>query len=171
MKTLILPFVLLPVLAFAQADARTSFLQQQAFAEMQRVTGEVSALQGDVDGLRTRLNKLETTGNGEAALRAEIQSLRSALDELRREMNNQREEIIRDLSSRIAKMQPKDPPTPPPSTPSAITGPTSTYTVKARDSLYLIAQAFGTTVAKLKEMNGLKGDTLKIGQKLIVPQN
>lgn len=169
MKTLVSTFVLLPVLSFAQADARTSFLQQQAFAEMQRVTGEVSALQGDVDGLRTRLNKLETAGGGEAALRAEIQSLRSALDELRREMNNQREEIIRDLSSRIAKMQPKDPPSQP--KPIVVTGPTSTYTVKNGDSLYLIAKAFGTTVAKLKEMNGLKGDNLKIGQKLIVPQN
>ena len=34
----------------------------------------------------------------------------------------------------------------------------------------LIAKAFGTTVQKIKDMNGMKGDALKIGQKLNVPK-
>ena len=43
------------------------------------------------------------------------------------------------------------------------------YTVQAGDTLSLIAQAFNTTVSKLRQMNGLKSDMLRIGQKLTVP--
>ena len=42
--------------------------------------------------------------------------------------------------------------------------------MKAGDTLSLIAEAFGTTVPKIKEMNGLKSDMLRIGQKIMVPQ-
>lgn len=45
------------------------------------------------------------------------------------------------------------------------------YTVKSGDTLYAIANKFGTTVDKLKEMNNLKSTALSIGQKLTVPSN
>ena len=41
------------------------------------------------------------------------------------------------------------------------------YTVKKGDTLYSIAKRFGTTVEMLKELNGLKSNTLSIGQKLL----
>ena len=41
------------------------------------------------------------------------------------------------------------------------------YTVKKGDTLYSIAKKFDTTVDKLKELNGLKNNTLSIGQKLL----
>jgi len=44
----------------------------------------------------------------------------------------------------------------------------STYTVVAGDSLSKIASKFTTTVAKLKEWNALRSDTIYIGQKLAV---
>ncbi len=43
-----------------------------------------------------------------------------------------------------------------------------TYTVVKGDSLYSIANKFGTTVDKIKELNDLKSNTLYIGDKLIV---
>ena len=43
------------------------------------------------------------------------------------------------------------------------------YTVKSGDVLGSIAKKFGTTVAKLREANGLKTDQIKVGQKLKVP--
>ena len=45
----------------------------------------------------------------------------------------------------------------------------STYTVKPGDTLYAIAQSFGTTVDNLKLLNNITNNTLSIGQKLLLP--
>jgi LysM repeat protein len=47
---------------------------------------------------------------------------------------------------------------------------TTTYVVKKGDTLYGIASTFGTTVAEIKRINGLKSNSLKIGQKLEIPK-
>ena len=41
------------------------------------------------------------------------------------------------------------------------------YVVKKGDTLYSIARKFNTTVALLKEINGLENNTLSIGQRLL----
>lgn len=46
---------------------------------------------------------------------------------------------------------------------------TTSYTVKYGDTLSEIAVRYKTTVAKLKSMNGLRSDLIKVGQKLKVP--
>jgi LysM repeat protein len=53
--------------------------------------------------------------------------------------------------------------------PSATPSAAKTYVVKKGDTLYGIAATFGTTVAELKRVNGLKSNDLKIGQKLTIP--
>ena len=52
---------------------------------------------------------------------------------------------------------------------SAYTGATKEYVVKGGDTLGAIAYGNGITIRQLKAMNGLSGDTLKVGQKLKVP--
>lgn len=52
--------------------------------------------------------------------------------------------------------------------PSAVTIP-ETYTIQKGDSLYSIANKFGTTVDKLKQLNNLTSNTLNIGQVLKIP--
>jgi len=47
----------------------------------------------------------------------------------------------------------------------------NTYEVKSGDTLGAIARKSGTTVAALRTANNLKGDSLRIGQKLIIPGN
>ena len=45
------------------------------------------------------------------------------------------------------------------------------YTVKSGDTLYSIAGKYGITVDSLKQSNNLTSNNLKVGQKLIIPEN
>ena len=45
------------------------------------------------------------------------------------------------------------------------------YTVRSGDTLWLLAQRFGTTVGAIKSLNGLNSDILNIGQVLKIPSN
>jgi len=59
--------------------------------------------------------------------------------------------------------------TPAPSAPAApAAAKTSTYTVKAGDTLYKVAKAHSTSVAKIQQLNNLSNSTIRIGQKLKV---
>lgn len=48
-------------------------------------------------------------------------------------------------------------------------GSNATHTVTANESLYKIAQRYGTTIATLKSLNGLTGDEIRVGQVLRLP--
>ncbi|MCA0153827.1 LysM peptidoglycan-binding domain-containing protein [Winogradskyella vincentii] len=45
---------------------------------------------------------------------------------------------------------------------------TQVWVVKVGDTLWSIASKTGTTVSKLKRINGLQGDVIKVGQKLVL---
>jgi len=156
----------------ASAQAKDDFLRQQAVAEMQRVSGQIDVLQNNFDDLARRVAKLEAGGGESKALRQEIDSLRSTVSELRRQLENQRGEIVKDISGRIAKMQPATPPPPEKKTVrrTVVTGPHFEYTVQSGDTLSLVAKAFNTSVSKIKSLNSLKSDTLRVGQKINVPK-
>jgi D-gamma-glutamyl-meso-diaminopimelic acid endopeptidase CwlS/peptidoglycan endopeptidase LytF/peptidoglycan endopeptidase LytE len=49
-----------------------------------------------------------------------------------------------------------------------VDNPTTTYVVKKGDTLYSIAKAQKVSVTQLREWNGLKSDTLKVGQVLTI---
>ena len=57
------------------------------------------------------------------------------------------------------------PPPPPPPPPSNYFN----YTVVSGDTIWLLAQRFNTTVAAIRELNGLTSDALSIGQVLRIP--
>ncbi|MEW9670700.1 NlpC/P60 family protein [Ammoniphilus sp. 3BR4] len=44
------------------------------------------------------------------------------------------------------------------------------HVVEAGDTLYRIAAQYGTSIDKLKEVNGLRSDLLSINQKLVIPE-
>ena len=155
------------VMAYGQG--REGFMQQQAYAEMQRVSGQVDVLQSNLGDLQRRVGALEGGGDSRG-IRQELDALKAAVAELRRELQSQRGEIVKDLSGRIAKMQTAAPAPRPVETKKVVIGPHQEYTVQSGDTLSLIAQAFNTTVGKIREMNNLKGDNLRVGQKLNLPK-
>lgn len=169
-KTMFVAAVLCGGVALAQA--KDAFLRQQAVAEMQRVSGQVDVLQANFNDLQSRVGKLE--GGGDVrGLRQEIDSLKAQVADLRREMQSQREAIVKDLTARISKMQQltaaQERKAAQPTKP-AYTGPCQEYVVKSGDTLFVIAMAFDTSVDKIRNMNNLKNDNLRIGQKLLVPK-
>jgi LysM repeat protein len=61
-------------------------------------------------------------------------------------------------------------PSPRPATPAPTPAPTArTYVVQEGDTLNGIAARFGVSIAALREANGLSGDLITIGQRLIIP--
>lgn len=158
------------VVAQQTATGRDAFVKQQAYAEMQRVLGEVDVLQGNFEDLSARVRRIEGA-DGSKGLQAEIESLRAQIADLKREMAAMRGEIVKDLTAKIVQLQKSQAvaPAPAPTQPKAI-GPHLEYEVVAGDNLTIIAHAFGTTVDKIKEMNSLKSNNLRIGQKLMVPK-
>ncbi len=162
--------VCLAACSVAFAQGRDDFMRQQAYAEMQRVSGQVDVLQSNIGELQRRVGKLESGGDSRG-LRQEIEALKAELASLRRELRSQRGEIVKDLSGRMAKIQQATAPAPAPrQQKQPFAGPCKEYIVEGGDTLSVIAEAFGTTVQKIREMNGLKSDNLRIGQKLLVPK-
>ena len=147
-----------------------SFLVQQAVAEMQRVSGQVDVLQTNLSDLQRRIGSLE--GGGEAkGIRQEVESLKASIADLRAEMRNMRGEIVKELSAKIVQISKTAAPAAPTVTKTILpAGTFQVYEVAKGDTLSIIAQAFNTSVAKIKEMNGLKSDVLRVGQKLNVPK-
>ena len=47
---------------------------------------------------------------------------------------------------------------------------TTTHTVRSGDSLYKLSKRYGVTVADIRKANNLKGDDIKIGQKIKIPR-
>lgn len=153
------------------AEGGTAFLKQQAVAEMQRVSAQVDVLATNQEDLSDRLAKAESVKGEVASLRAEIDALKATVADLQRQLAAQRGEIVKDLSAKIATIQPPARTT---SSRAAATEVTDenvyVYTVQSGDSLFLIAKAFGTSVAKIKSLNGLKNDRIGVGQKIKVPK-
>ena len=150
----------------APGGGRDAFMKQQAFAEVQRLSGQFDVLESNCATLSDRVRRLEQGGGEVAALKADIAALRADVSRLRADMENQRREIVADLLKRIKEQDGARPPTPPPPSVPETHG---TYVVRPGDTLSLIAQALGTTVGKIKAMNNMRGDGLRVGQKLLVP--
>lgn len=174
-KTIMMTMAVMAAAAFADHETRENFLKQQAFAEMQRVSGQIDVLQSNHDDLASRVAKLEGGGGELRAIKHDIDSLHAEIDQLRREMQRQRKEISDELTKKVVELMKVSnaraaAAVPPPPKQPTYDGPCQDYIVESGDTLSLIAQAFKTNVPKLKSMNGLKNDNLRVGQRLVVPK-
>jgi LysM repeat protein len=161
--------IALPVLSFGQS--RDDFMRQQAYAEMQRVSGEVDVLRQNIVELEGKINS-STRVNGEIeSLKMEIAALKDIIAQMRREMVSQRSEIVDDLSRKIKKISAAQTESSSRSSskPQIYKGPASEYVVVSGDNLSVISRATGVKVSVIKKVNNLKSDNLKVGQVLIIP--
>jgi len=190
MKIAILASIFVVNLAIAQQpDARTAYQQQQAIQEVQRLAQQFDQLDANFDQLASRMARLES-GNSTADLRAEISGIKVQLAELKREQENMRREIVAEISRKMAGLlAQRQPPPPPPSASSGTSssrassagtksapqrstpeGPYYEHVVEPGQTLSLIAKGYETTIPKILAANpNLKPNSLRVGQKIIVP--
>ncbi len=172
--------------ASGQDDGRAAYQARQAVQEVQRLSSQFDQLESRVESMSARIRGLD--GSGEVRdLKAEIGAVRSELGELKRRQAAMRGEIVAELSKKMAELIAKSAPASRPASPSrqerpqraaardpepASTGPTGPYfehVVEPGETLSYIAKECNTTVRKIKQYSGLKGDGLRVGQKLLIP--
>ena len=159
---------------------RDAYRQQMLAQEVERLAAQFSLLNENVDAVAGRLSRLENKPSADSALRDEIAALKASIAEIKRKQDAMRSEIVADISAKVAKMiadsRPKQPAQPPPKPPKPgkdnppPAGDCYQYTIEQGQTLYDIAQAYGTTVKKIVDANpGIKPNALRIGQKILRP--
>ncbi len=177
------------VSAFAQAPdpavVRRNALIDQTASEVQRLGENFDVVSENQAKLEAKVAKLEGDLRSIDDLKAEIAGLRAENERLRSAQAELREQIVDDITKRIAKMNIGGAPTGPAPVPRPIStaarnstpapsapAPTTSgynHIVEAGQTLSEIARGYGVTVNAIKQANGLKNDNLRIGQKLFIP--
>lgn len=150
------------------AQAKDAYLKQQAYEEVQRVAGQVDILEQNQNDLSERVGKVEAMKREIEDLKSNVAALQAQLAELKSLVSKQRGEIIAELSGVIKKAEASRP-APAPVPVSSYTGKTEIYTVQSGDTLSLISEAFGSKISVIKDLNNLKNDNIRVGQRLRVP--
>lgn len=150
------------------AQANDGYLGRQAYAEMQRVAGQVDIIEQNQSDISERVARVESMKREIEDLKSNVSALQSQLADLKAQMAKQRGEIIAELSAVIKKAEASRP-VPAPAPVPSYTGKTMIYKVEAGDTLSLIAEGFKTRISVIKELNNLKNDSIYVGQKLRVP--
>ncbi len=163
-KRFVLVAAIVCMAALAQASSRDAFIKNQAYNEMMRIVRQMEVLENNFSALSDRVSKLEG-GNEARSLKDEVDALKFEVNRLKAQLQSQRKEIVSDIVKKISTAQPRTPTV----SPVQSAANCEQYIVQAGDTLSLISQAFNTTVRKLKDINGLKSDSLRVGQKLLVP--
>ncbi len=167
-KTIFAAAVIVMCCTLQAQSGRDAFMMRQAYDEMKRALQQIDVLEANFNNLSDRIARIEKGGGEMNALKAEIEALKAEIRRLKAEMAAQRESIVRDLSQKLNAIgnaraaQTAQPP-------KADAAGCKEYEVEPGDTLSLIARAFGTSVSKIKSLNGLKSDRLSVGQKIIVP--
>ncbi len=174
------------------AGCMTYYDEQQA--EAQRQSEDVRILQEQMRPLNGRIEGLEmetqrlgreienlrraTESSGQArltALQQQLESLSQRVGELSAARERDRQAILEDVSKKVAELLRRSAgSTGGSSGGTRATGSRSEYgyehVVKAGETLSAIAVAYGVSTRAIQEVNGLKSDQIRIGQKLFIPE-
>ena len=175
------------VLAEARRPAAAARDDSAVLRELAAVKADLRVAQEDLQKLIMRIEILERDGQAKDRQLAELQSLVAAMDgqfaaadkqwsermeNLRKNMESERADRRREMESMSSAVAHeisnlRDNP-PRPATPEIRT---VEIEVMRGDTLSTIAQKAKTTVRQIKELNGLKSDNIRVGQRLKIPVN
>ncbi len=134
----------------SQLQSLSKESREAAKKEVSRLSKNLQNLQSEQNSTEAYLKKLQ---NGHQSTTQALKALESEINGLKRD--------VADLSSALRSI-------------SRVVGAGSsstTYYVRAGDSLGIIAKRHNTTVEQIKRLNDLKHDTIYVGQKLRIPSS
>ena len=164
------------------AERRAAYQQQLAVQEVERLAGQFEVMSSNIENLSGRIQRLESRPQGDPDLKNEVAALRAGLADLKRQQASLKQEIISEISTKMAALMKQHaappPPPPPPQAPKGpkvpaqpqITGDYYEYVIEPGQTLSEIARVYKTTVKAIQDANGIKNAaSVKAGQKLIIP--
>jgi LysM repeat protein len=124
-------------------------------------------VQQDIKQVQAQLEDLRRTGPSASA--NDIQALETRVRALDAARETDKKVILDQLAKELAALGgARNSGSPPPSPPPQATG--NEHIVQKGETLTAIAKNCGVTIAELRKANSLTSDTLKVGQKLVIPK-
>ena len=162
--------------------AVSSHAQQQTIAQQLSILDErVSKLRADVDALQfsqqqtqqdikqaqAQLDELRRAGPSASA--NDLQALEVRLRAIDEAREKDKKVILDQLAKELASIgSTRGGASPPSSSPPTATG--NEHVVQKGETLTSIAKSSGVTIVELRKANNLTSDSLKVGQKLVIPK-
>ena len=144
-----------------QEAARKQMIARHAEEQAHRVKGQVESVEMENARLVQELQQL----------RQEVRSYGSQISRLNGQMSSLESKQAREMQvliKRVEGLLKKSVASRPASKPSKRNG--REHIVESGHTLSAIAQAYGTTVKAIKSANNLKSDSIRVGQKLFIPE-
>lgn len=155
--------------------------QEQTVAQQLSILDErISKLRADVDALQFSQQQIqqdikqvqgqmdEVRHAGPSASANDLQALEARIQKLDAAREADKKAIIDQLAKELAGMSGAH--AGKMATPPATAATGSEHVVTANETLTSIAKSTGTTIADLRKANNLTSDSLKVGQKLVIPK-
>ena len=171
------------VVVFCAAGASTTPAQDQTIGQQVSILDErLSKLRADVDAIQANQQQIqqdlkqiqaqlaEVHQSGPSASVNDLQALEARVKALDAARETDKKVILDQLAKELAALSGShgggggaaNPPTGPANA--------NEYAVQKGDTLTSIAKNNGVTIADLRKANNLTSDSLKVGQKLVIPQ-
>lgn len=124
-------------------------------------------IQQDIKQVQAQFEDLRRTGPSASA--NDIQALEARIRAVDAARETDKKVILDQLAKELAALGgARNSGSPPPSPPPPATG--NEHIVQKGETLTSIAKNYGVTIAELRKANSLTSDTLKVGQKLVIPK-
>ncbi len=152
-----------------RADLRTlQEDQKQLFARIESLELANQAKDMQVKELQNLLSAMDGRfGEVDKEWRERMDRLRTTMEQERVQRRQELENVTNVMASEISKVAADK--TPPAPAPAPAGGTYKEIVVQRGDTLSGIATAAGLSVAALKQFNGLKSDTIRLGDRLKIP--
>jgi LysM repeat protein len=169
------------VIAFGVISARTTPAEDQTIGQQVGILDErLSKLRADVDALQASQQQIqqdikqlqsqiaEVHQSGPSASANDLEALEARVKALDAAREADKKAIVDQLAKELAAMGGSHGGSPAGNTTAAPAN-GNEYSVQKGDTLTSIAKNNGVTIADLRKANNLTSDSLKVGQKLVIP--